>query len=513
MGVSMRSAAFAFLLVGLSAWAGGPPRVPNAVKYRGAESRHLGKARIGGASLEARALRAKDGSTLLELSTAPLDAGIEAPGSIRMAQVKGFDALGRLRYFKAYPSLGEGGYIARLHPDLERDQPLQVQALIEGADGSRAEMVSAQIAVGRRPDLSVENLLLPARVQVHHRVNLAATVRELNSDVGARAHAVLYVDGLEADRAEDLWVAPGGTVSVAFSHRFDAPGRHAVAVRLERVRPADWDEGNQTASGVLEVAEAPTPLSYYASVNDYDHRRVVQERHAYGYANGTQLEGSDWFNRYTESGWDHESYFQFSHNARAFRFPVAAASLQESTDGRRVANLQLQNLPADYDSSWSAGGLSHREQGAYAYDAATNAYLYFSTYAITDEATQLPIYATSFGTVTRYAGEVTYHSIGYSLTWDGSVGSFYTWNDRGGAQGGLPRVTLGRGYAMDFWLTDAAGEAYHAQAHIQLQPYDITEETPWSCTTSQEGAIQYFNCASDYLRRTGKSGSAYDDRY
>lgn len=340
-------------------------------------------------------------------------------------------------------------------------------------------------------------------------MNLAATLRELNTDVGARAHAVLYVDGLEVDRAADLWIAPGGTVSVAFSHRFDAPGRHAVAVRLEGVRPADWDEGNQTASGVLEVVEASTPLSYYASVNDFDHRRVVLERHAYG----TQVEGSDWFNRYTESGWDHESYFQFSHNTRAFRFPVAAASLQESTDGKPVAALQLQNIPAAYDSSWSASGLSHREQGAYAYDAATNTYLYFSTYAITDDATQQPIYATSFGTATRYAGEVTYHSIGYSLTWDGSAGSFYTWNTRGGAQVGLPRVALGMGYAMDFWLTDAAGEAFHAQARIPLQRYDITEDTPWSCTSTQEGNVQYYNCASDFLRRVGTSGLAYDDRY
>jgi hypothetical protein len=80
-----------------------------------------------------------------------------------MAQVKGFDALGRLRYFKAYPSLSEGGCVARLHEDLERGQPLVVQALVSGQAEAHPEVLTVQFALARRPDLSVVNLLLPAR--------------------------------------------------------------------------------------------------------------------------------------------------------------------------------------------------------------------------------------------------------------------------------------------------------------------------------------------------------------
>src|SRR5205085_343557 len=106
-------------------------------------------------------------------------------------------------------------------------------------------------------------------------VTLLATVGEGNGDVGARTDCVLYVDGVEADRARGIWVDAGDQVSCAFLHTFTSEGDHALRVAAEGVNPADFDLSNNAAVGTIHIgAQRDRRFSYYASVEDYREEQV-----------------------------------------------------------------------------------------------------------------------------------------------------------------------------------------------------------------------------------------------
>jgi hypothetical protein len=216
--------------------ANGPaiPLVSNRQRYR-VKGAGNATGRSGSAEVTARALVGKDGRTVFEMSTGGLDAGMVPRGAFTKAQVKLLDPGNSSRVVATANYVGlAAGYFTATYAGLGAGFPLEVQANIKGADGNRTDVVTVRDRVKRRPDLAV-TLGDPGSALVRAPADIAASVRELNGDVGAVADCVLIVDGVAVDRAAGIWVDAGDAVSCAFVHVFATVGSHGVTVRVEGV--------------------------------------------------------------------------------------------------------------------------------------------------------------------------------------------------------------------------------------------------------------------------------------
>lgn len=227
--------------------------VPNEVVYRNTSVGTV-HGRSGSATLSARVLLGRDNVGLLEISTGDLDEPAP-PGSIERAQVKVFDpSNGKLAETDNYHA-GAGGYWSHAYPSVVRDQRVQVQANISGVDPRRTDVVTVDAFAKWRPDLHPGGVGAPAQALVRTPVSFVVPVHELNGDLGARADCVLYADGVAIDRSVGIWVDRGDVVTCLFRATFSTPGVKRVEARLENVRPADYDDSNNSAFASIEIVD------------------------------------------------------------------------------------------------------------------------------------------------------------------------------------------------------------------------------------------------------------------
>lgn len=239
----------------------------NAVKYRDQGQNPVSASSRTG-MLTARALVGRDGSTSLELTTAPTfesdatpTAGMKQVTVTRMADG---DALWEQRY-----NLDGATYASYAYPDLIRGSQLAVRTHVHGnaaVPGAENEIVSLTVTAYLRPDLAVGAVQVPARVTVGAPTSITATVSERNGDVGARADCLLYVDGEPADRSRGIWVDAGDAVSCRFVQHFMSPGARHLEVRVANVAPADYDVANNSATRDVDVVW-PNAFTYSASAD------------------------------------------------------------------------------------------------------------------------------------------------------------------------------------------------------------------------------------------------------
>ena len=203
------------------------------------------KGRAGGASLTARMLYAKDGSTELEATTGEFGSATPPPGVIWKMQVSALDALGVTMTTMQYRDpLPAGGYFKQtLHEPVAGTavpgagaHPHQREAQRHRhGDDERAEAPRHRRRPGYHP---------PPRAPVNMPVKMVAVVSELNGSIGARTDCVLYVNDVEADRAAAIWVDSGDSVSCAFSPTLTALGTNRAEGARRGVDPGDWDMAN-----------------------------------------------------------------------------------------------------------------------------------------------------------------------------------------------------------------------------------------------------------------------------
>ncbi|SOD03451.1 hypothetical protein SAMN05216486_1141, partial [bacterium JGI 053] len=202
----------------------------NSVKYRDNGAPHA-TGRSGSATLEGRAVFDAHGVTHLVITTGELDSTTPAPGEIVKAQIKVFSAAGQLLSVENHNQLTGGGVQTFLLQGLAPDARIQVQANVRGIDGNRTDVVTLTTGVVHAARLRVA-LQLPGQTSVGRPVVINGIVSEVGGDVGTRADCVLYVDGQEVDRADNIWVDAGDVVTCAFTYTFPSAGRHTVEVRV-----------------------------------------------------------------------------------------------------------------------------------------------------------------------------------------------------------------------------------------------------------------------------------------
>ena len=462
-----------------------PRLTSNTKKYRDA-GLPAATGRSGAASLTARALLGKDGQTSVELTTGALDSATPAPGQIVKAQLKPLRSNGEAAYARNFAGLAAGGTFNTTVNDLRRGQQVQAQANVTGIDPNRTDVVTVVETVKLRPDISAAKLVAPAQAVVNTPVNLTAVIRERNGDVGARANAVLYVNGAEADRADGLWVDANGTVSAAFTHTFSSEGAKQLSVRLERVTPADYDAADNAASASIEVVSPRVKLNYFAYALDRNYSTHYASDYDYTYDDGTTV--------YREASKDltdsrshtQDVYFYGWTYGAALTFPVSA-SVVELSDGAAAFSTTFPGIEADASYSTSYGTYEYNSSTSYRQDMERGTYIFVHSTAVRDTEAG---YNENFTQITyaRYAGDVTYHSertyrIYYAYQGEAFYDYGYSYNfDHSGTDGQF--VAFGSQYGLDVAVAGAGGTTVFANPRMVLNPvgFNTAASDCWSFT-------------------------------
>jgi len=241
-----------------------PALYPNTRKYRDTGARPA-TGRSGSATVQMRALRGVSGTTDVEVTTGSFDGGASGSGTLGMVQVK---SLANGTSFTSNQVGLTSGSASFPYQGIAHGTPVNVQAIVRSADGGRSDVVSVADVVHFRPDLYAE-IQGPAGAPVGGAINFFATIGERLGELGARASCVAYVDGAEVDRANNIWIDAGGAVVCMFTITFATKGTHNVEVRVENVRPGDFDYSNNSASRTVRVEDPNGYAAYTLQAHDY----------------------------------------------------------------------------------------------------------------------------------------------------------------------------------------------------------------------------------------------------
>lgn len=235
----------------------GPRSHPNSQKYRDAGFQPA-IGRSGSAVVSGRALVDKSGVTDVEVTTGTFDG--PSSGTLASAQVKAFTPSGDVAFTNNYNRLGTATADFS-YRTLPHGANVQVQAVVQGVDGSRSSIVTLATSVHMRPDLVASQLYGAAASPVGAAVNFDGYVLERNGEVGARADCVLYANGAEIDRANGIWVDAAGLVACSMTHLFTEAGGYALELRVENVHPGDFATSNNVARAEIVIYTPPPPPS------------------------------------------------------------------------------------------------------------------------------------------------------------------------------------------------------------------------------------------------------------
>jgi hypothetical protein len=318
-------------------------------------------------------------------------------------------------------------------------------------------------------------------------VNFHAFIMERNGDVGARASCVLYVDGAAADRADGIWVDAGGVVACAMTHIFNVTGTHVLEVRVENVRPGDYDDANNRVTASIRIVQPIEFGAYSLQANS-----IVNNSWTRNISTLTTLAG-------IEETWDQttttKGQFQFASIMgiipNKLIFPVTLQG-EMSTNGTIVNSLNLTH--ATSEPAYWLPGASCATSNSYAGGA--------DTYLCTYDSGYLAGYTTV--QYDWWGADVRYHSDSYVTSWDPSCASLcerYIVNDW--TQIG-PMFTFGTEFRgrLSVQGSGDVGPAT-AMATVSLSPYsfDYDYSDP-SCATAPVST----SCRESHLHGVGVSG-------
>jgi hypothetical protein len=483
-----------------------PTLIPNKKKYAD-RGMHPATGRSGTATLTVRATRAKDGQTTIEATTGVLGFPAEAPGQIKKIQLKPLNEDGQAIFAKNYTGLTGGGYFTTTVDWLQHLQQVQAQANIDGIDGRRTSVVTVVETVKNRPDLAVSNLT-PATGITGAPVNISVIVKELNGDLGASANCVLYVDGVEVDRANGIYVDAGSTVSVAFTHVFQSPGTKQLEVKVENVSPSDWDLANNSVSGQIIITQPNDTLNYTASLFDEDLTSTNKEDHVEGWSDPTfGYEASHGFENSVTSK---NQSVSFDGNAPHYSiFPYNVTVSETSGAASFSDSLTVPNNGDNY--SFNFGAFTFTVASGSAYDATQNVSVYMYNQKVTDGITNL--FETTGIQYQRFAGEVTYHSAAYDKVWfliNGvRVEDSYTTNSDSTSTSGT-RLALDAQYSLSVVASsgDATPQVFSASPTMDVQSSSGSFTVDHDCNEFTFELFYGSDCTDSTFSFTRKSASA-----
>lgn len=438
---------------------------PNSEKYRDAGF-HPATGSSGSAVVSARALLDKSGTTDVEVTTGTFDDG-PAPGTLSRVQVKAFGPSGTAAFTDNYD--GHSATASYPYTTLPHGTPLQVQSLVGGIDDPRTDVVTLATAVYLRPDLVASRLEAPANAPVGAAVNLQGFIVERNGEVGARADCVLYVDGLAVDRADGIWVDAGGNVACAMTHVFTEARNYSLELRVENVRPSDFDDTNNSVTTSISIV-APSDFSFYA----FQAWAVADSAWWHSVSTLTELDGTveTWDQIYTRQGVSQFATLEgLAPRMLDYTSPITLHG-EMSTNGATVNTVDITYPTLDY-VDWQQGYCGSN------YDFNTRADTYICVY------TQGPLTGYTYVQYDWSGADVHYTSNSYVYYWDPSGQLHQAWYSEDYYDIG-PMVTLGPDFSGRLSVQGVNDpEPLTVQATARFEPVDLRfDYVAPSCSTS-----------------------------
>jgi hypothetical protein len=466
-------------------------------RYRDRGHGRHDRGRSGNAELAARAVLGADGITRLRVTTGDLDDPSNAPGDISKLQVKVYGPDGRHITTLNYQRPSGRGTVDLEIPGLPAGSRLQVMGHVGCMERNRPRtyVVTVNTTVLSGPSLTTA-LHLPPRIVAGVPAVITATVSETRGQLGASTRCVLYVDGRAVDASDDVWVDAGDQVTCAFTHTFATGGAHDVRVSLEGGDLAG-DGGPALPPSSSDVADVVdlTP-GWTASV--LDRAVTVTDRYDLRWRNPN---GSHKEYEQSNSESPREQTIAVSGTlARATGFPLASVRLQLRSGATSIQSATWTELTPAAPDVQGQSCLSETvpEQGSHFTLCSTGSgYSGRTTFSYT-----------------RFAGTVTYHSRGFSRTWDAVAGSesYWTWNENPTTHAGGGQLhDLSGSVRLDLAVADGLG-AWTVAAVVGLTPIDnLLSEIPYTCRDESpywlEGGVQTI-CEGRTERETGWRGTA-----
>jgi hypothetical protein len=417
---------------------------------------------------------------VLEATTGTFDSESMAPGTIEKLVVSIPRLGGKRREERIFKGRPQDGFFSTALGNLIHGQALTIDATIAGISKGK-DRISVDDQVQYRPDLAVSHIDLPQSTGFGLPTSIAATVREMKGDLGAKADCVLSADGHVVDRVTGIWVDAGGVVTCHFSHTFASTGQHAVRVDVGNVRPGDFDMGNNGRDAKVMVA---SQLTYSGDALDATVAGTYANEVIDSAGNVLYRNSNTW-------GGTIQSISVNASWPMPVSFPLATVSGTATSAGSTWSLMAVGEVAAD-SSDESQGTCAARS------DAAGFNWITVCTIGA-DGAGATNINVSSF------AGDVTYHSEGactQTTSFEECDGGF-TWNNGMSSQEGT-RHPFGDTVAVSLSLSDASGMTLQGSPVLSLAPYRSQNDVPRTCETLPDG-IQH--CFQQQYLETGVTGA------
>jgi hypothetical protein len=447
-------------------------------RYRQKHGRKAMKA--GSAQLTARALLDVTRAAELEATTGAFDDGSTPPGQLdelraTLARVDGRRGDGKSLVLKG----ARTGYLRAPLPSVVHGQSLSISARVSGID-KRTDVVEVQEQVTYRPDLAPGAIDVAPAPAPGVPTPIAIAVAERMGDEGAKADCVLSVDGAAVDRATGVWVDAGGLVTCHFAYSF-AAGSHVVAVDVANVVPRDYDGNNNHVEAVVTAAAG---FTYSGGVTDGNYSSEDVE-------DVLDAAGAVLYHRLDSFGGANQSLSLSGTWPTALTFPITSLTASASSGGASWPLFNVGAVLADPSDGSGTTCASVNDNSGYNWVGLC------TTTVAGAASTQISI--------SSFAGDVTYHSVGVCQTtsafYDCAGG--YTWNSGSSEQSGTRHPLVGS-LAFALRATDAAGTTFEAAPSIPVAPYTSSSGAPRSCEAQSDGTL---HCTSHSYVESGVSGS------
>lgn len=451
-------------LLSTTAFAADSSLHPNTEKYSDT-GKKAATGRTGDATIEAMALRGRNGVT--ELS-------VTSNGNLDKVQVKYRDL--------TFNHQSSGSTFTTQITGLTRGTPIAVQANVSGADPARTGVVSATETVKNRPELVMQWVTAPPHALAGVPTHIVADVSEKWGDVGARTNCVLLQNGVELDRAANIWVDADGMVACEFATAF-APGSGTVnlTVALRDTMPADYDPRNDVSR--------PFEIKVYDSLTELESWNAsASESKSYNRSFTTDAYGQD---ERISFGHTAGATFQATFRATQPNVESLRASVHLTTDGRILATTHDAWFDYQAKETWGPGMSS---QCSVAVLDERNNFIR-SCHLVTPWDGEYTYFNFSWGT-----GDVTYVSQGWYSWYVGGPRNYFWYYNRDVYGNGME---LGESVTFDIQFSDGTNY-WSANPTLALTTTSDEDSSPFTCYT-EEG---WSWCHEYSYQYTSKRGSA-----
>jgi hypothetical protein len=467
----------------------GQGRHSNSQRYR--DSRPRSTSSCAGATLSALAVRGDDGDLRITLAAGGLSDPGSGRGDITQAQIKAYGSDGSHLYTVVFHRLGTGESTVAL-PATPAGATICAKANIKGINGRRTDVVRSCDGLRLAPAVNAQ-ISLPDEVVAGAPTIITGTVTETSGDVGVRADCILVVDGVEVDRASDIWIDAGDAVECAFVHTFTTEGEYNVEIQVQPLPDPAYptpalDSAEETVMAVSAVFAGP----WSASVRDR------WETHAKTYEY-TWVDGAE-----------HKEY-RDSSSVTTRSQTVNVSGVASRPLGFPLARLELRLSSGNHikhSEDWTAvAGVLDGVTGQTCLSR-----------EIVDQGAALLVCtagsgagATTSYSYSRSASHVTYHSDGYSNHFDGTQLLPTTWDNTYTVHGGGGQPwSWGADLNFRLVLEDGMGEVL-VNPTIPLASFtEAPVGSPRTCVSAPWHArpwVTLTECRSEWVSAYGVSGS------